>query len=368
MAQKRKLNVAVLMGGRTAEHEVSLASGQLIVQSLDRTKYNIKPITITKEGQWLIPTGYLGQIEGAGSASVADSGNPLETAVVPVSAGTALDRAQEEQVDVVFLALHGPYGEDGTIQGLLELANIPYTGSGVLASALAMHKVRTLQLLTHVGLTVPRYCTWNRWEWERSSEALMGQVDRVLGWPCVVLPVELGSSVGVTIAGDEAQLRAGVEHALSYGNEVLVEEYLRGDEVTCAVLGGLPGKEPIPLVPTHIIPRGHVFFDYEAKYTPGATEEVTPPRLPASIIADIQRVAVTAHTVLGCAALSRTDMIVRDGIVYVLETNTLPGMTPTSLFPQAARAAGFEFPQVLDRIIELAIAYHDVKRHKVTRQ
>jgi D-alanine-D-alanine ligase len=361
---KRKLNVAVLMGGRTAEHDVSLSSGRMILQSLDRTRYNVKPITITREGKWLIPPGYLALPDGTSP----EEEMPAGTSIVPLGTGSAIERTAEEGIDVVFLALHGPYGEDGTIQGLLELADMPYTGSGVLASALAMHKVRSLQIFEQAGLRVAAYRSFDRWQWAKHESPLLDQLEEALGFPCVVLPVELGSSVGVTIARDRAQLRAGIEKALDYGNEALVEEYIAGEEVTCGVLGNLPGREPTPLMPTHIIPRDHEFFDYEAKYTPGATEEITPPRLPEALIREIQRVAVIAHKSLGCVGLSRSDMRIRKGTVYILETNTLPGMTPTSLFPQAAAAAGMTFAQVLDRLIELAVAYHDVKRRKVTRE
>ena len=362
--EKRKLTVAVLMGGKTTEHEVSLSSGRMVLKSLDRTKYTIKPITITREGQWLIPTGYL-SLQGA---SDGDDEMPSSQAIQPLNTGSALQRTSEEGFDVVFLALHGAYGEDGTIQGLLELSDIPYTGSGVLASALAMHKIRSLQIFEQVGLSVANYRAFDCWQWAQHREALIHEIGKELGYPCVVLPVEQGSSVGVTIAHDATQLGDGVDRALGYGNEVLVEEYIAGEEVTCGVLGNLPGLEPTALAPTHIIPKQTEFFDYEAKYTPGATEEVTPPRLPQEVIAAIQRVAVTAHKALGCVGLSRSDMRIRDGVVYILETNTLPGMTPTSLFPQAAAAAGITFSQVLDRLIELAVAYHEVKRKKVTRE
>lgn len=362
--EKRKLNVAVLMGGKSAEHEVSLSSGRMVLKSLDRTKYNVKPIILTRAGQWLIPTDYL----SIGGASSGDDEMPSPLVIQPLNTGSALQQTTDDAVDVVFLALHGAYGEDGTIQGLLELSDIPYTGSGVLSSALAMHKIRSLQIFEQVGLPVANYRAFDCWKWAENRESLTHEIARELGYPCVVLPVEQGSSVGVTIAHDAARLAEGIDRALSFGNEVLVEEYIAGEEVTCGVLGNLPGLEPIALAPTHIIPKENEFFDYEAKYTPGATEEVTPPRLPQELIRAIQAVAVTAHKALGCIGLSRSDMRIREGVVYILETNTLPGMTPTSLFPQAAAAAGMTFSDVLDRLIELAVAFHEVKRKKVTRE
>ena len=355
----RKLNVAVLMGGRTAEHEVSLDTGRMIVNALDKGTYNVKPITITREGKWLVPHGYIAL---PGGSERAVPGGDL----VPLNTGFALDKAIEEKVDVIFIAMHGPYGEDGTVQGLLELANIPYTGSGVLASALAMNKPMSRQLFECNGLTVPRYFVLTPWTWGRERASILASAKEI-GFPCVIKPAELGSSVGVSIVGDEREFDRGVENALEYDDEVLVEEYLRGDEMTCAVLGSPPGEEPIPLVPTQIVPKTASFFDYKAKYTSGATEEITPPRVAASLITQLQRTAVQAHKILGCEGLSRTDMILCGERIYVLETNTMPGMTENSLYPQAARAAGMEFSEVLGRIIQLAVEKHGSKKVKMVR-
>ena len=356
----RKLNVAVLMGGRTAEHDVSLDTGRMIVGALNRDQYNIKPVTITQEGNWLVPHGYIGLPDGSGRTPVS------ETDLVALNTGFALDRAIEEEVDVVFIALHGPYGEDGTVQGLLELADLPYTGSGVLASALAMNKPKSRQLFEHHGLTAPQYFVLTPWTWAREQTSILDAAKK-LGFPCVIKPAELGSSVGISIVADDPAFLRGVEKALEYDDEILVEEYISGDEMTCAVLGSPPGEDPIPLVPTQIVPRAGVFFDYEAKYTPGATEEITPPRVEAHLITQLQETAVQAHQILGCEGLSRTDMILCGERIYVLETNTIPGMTENSLYPQAARAAGIEFSEVLDRIIKLAVQRHETKRVKVVR-
>jgi len=355
-----KLNVAVLMGGRTAEHDVSLDTGRMIVEALNKVQYNIKPVTITREGKWLVPYGYIGLPDGSERIPAPESD------LIPLNAGFALDRAIEEEVDVVFIALHGPYGEDGTVQGLLELADLSYTGSGVLASALAMNKPMSRQLFERHGLTVPQYFVLTPWSWDHEQTSILDAA-RKLGFPCVIKPAELGSSVGISIAGDDREFLRGVEKALEYDDEILVEEYLSGDEMTCAVLGSPPGEDPIPLVPTQIVPRIGTFFDYEAKYTPGATEEITPPRVEAPLIRQLQQAAVQAHRILGCEGLSRTDMILCGERIYVLETNTIPGMTENSLYPQAARAAGIEFPEVLDRIIQLAVQRHEAKRVNVIR-
>ena len=359
-----KINVAVLMGGRTAEHEVSLSTGRVIVNALDKDEYNVKPIVITKAGKWLVPEGYMRHLESSRrDFEVADIQKP---GIVPLSAGVALDRAVEEKVDVVFVAMHGPMGEDGTVQGLLELADIPYTGSDVLSSSLAMHKMKSRQLFHYNGLNVPQSFVSTMWEWNRSSSDVMSKVKMETGFPCVLKPMELGSSVGISIAKTEAEFKDDFQKALRYSNEVLIEEFLDGPEVTCAVLGAVCGEEPTALIPTQIIPVTSQFFDYEAKYTPGATREITPPQnMSDEMFREIQKTAVRAHNILGCGGMSRTDMIIKDGVLYVLELNTIPGMTEISLYPQAARAAGMKFPELLSRLIQLAIEAHEIKKRCV---
>jgi D-alanine-D-alanine ligase len=251
--------------------------------------------------------------------------------------GALLEPLKNIQADVVFIAMHGKYGEDGTVQGFLELTGIPYTGSGVLASALAMDKIKSNELFVAHGLKIP------------------AQYNKKISFPCVVKPAQGGSSVGVTIVKKKAGLKKAMEVALSFDSVVLIQQYVPGIEVTCAVLDEGGDAEPIALPPTQIIPREAEFFDYHAKYTPGATEEITPPRLPAQIIKKIQQTAVSAHQILGCFGMSRTDMIVAGDDIFVLETNTIPGMTETSLYPQAAAAIGISFPELLDKIIQSAM-------------
>jgi len=360
----RKINVAVLMGGRTAEHEVSLETGRVVVNALDKNKYNVKPIVITKAGKWLIPRGYIRQLESAEKDfAVEDVQKPD---IVPLSTGMALDRTMEEKVDVVFIAMHGPMGEDGTVQGLLELVDIPYTGSNVLSSSIAMNKVTSRQLFQHNGLNIPRGTVVKVWEWEKGESAVISKVEAEVGFPCVLKPVELGSSVGISIAKTKAEFKDDFRKALQYSNEVLIEEFLDGPEITCAVLGAVAGEEPTALVPTQIIPVTREFFDYEAKYTPGATKEITPPHnMSDEMLREIQETAVRAHKILSCGGMSRTDMIIENGDLYVLELNTIPGMTEMSLYPQAARAAGMEFPELLSRIIQIAMETHALKKRCV---
>jgi D-alanine-D-alanine ligase len=351
------------MGGRTAEHEISVGSGRKVIEHLDLSKYNVKPVTITREGLWRIPQGYL--TEGAPVAKLMESDFAYDTAgkeIVPIGIGTALDRTVSEKVDVVFIAMHGPYGEDGTIQGLLEVLDIPYTGSGVEASAISMNKVRCKQIYIHHGIPTPRYEVIEERAWKVESAQLTDQVDKSLGFPCVTKPPQLGSSVAIRIVQAREDFGAAIEEALRYDNSVLVEEFMPGRELTSPILGNEPAGEPTALPLVEIVPKTSSYFDYEAKYTPGASDEITPARVDEEITKKAQELGVMAHKALGCAGLSRTDMILNDGELSVLETNTIPGLTDVSLFPKAANAMGMSFSQLLDHLIEVAVETHRSKK------
>lgn len=258
--------------------------------------------------------------------------------------------------------MHGPYGEDGTVQALLEIAGIPYTGSGVLASALAMDKVKSAEIFKSHRILTPSYVAFNKREWSKKKNGLRNAVKK-LGYPVVVKPQDQGSSVGITIVPSETKLTSAVSTAFKYSSRAMAQKYIRGREVTCAVVDkGIVGTE-MPLMPTEIIPKTSKFFDYHAKYTPGASEEITPPNLPKLLIKKIQKTALVCHKALGCSGMSRTDMILTNSKVksqksklYVLEVNTIPGMTETSLLPQAAKACGISFPNLLERIIDAGIS------------
>lgn len=341
------------MGGTSSEHDISLKTGSVVVKSLDREKYNVIPVTISQEGTWLLPSS------GANKKPIAlKSGEAIESLRFKLKA------------DVVFLALHGKDGEDGTIQGLLEFAGIPYTGSGVLASALAMDKEKSSELLQFHDLSVPDFvCFWKE-EFEDDPARVLDVIEKQIGIPSIIKPNNGGSSVGISIIRSAKELAAALTNAFRYDDRVMVQKLIVGDEVTCAVLDD-GSRKPFPLPPTHIIPKHATFFDYDAKYTPGASEEITPPKLSEDVIQNIQKIAVKVHAVLGCSGMSRTDMIVQKQSksqkskgkskktqsgqkIYVLETNTIPGMTETSLLPKAAEAVGISFPQLLDRIIDAA--------------
>jgi D-alanine-D-alanine ligase len=306
-----RLRVGVLMGGPSPEHEVSLGSGRRVVEALDPARYDAVPLVLPRRGPWFPP----------------------------------LD------LDVAFVALHGPAGEDGAIQGVLEVAGIPYTGSGVLASALAMDKRRSRQLFGFNGIPTPGYLAVRRDEFASREASLVDDVRQVLGFPCVVKPNAQGSSIGVALVRDAEGLGPALDGAFGLGDVVLIEEHLRGVELTCAILDDADRGEPVPLPLVEIVPRRE-FFDYEAKYTPGAAEEICPARLPAPAVWRAQSAAVRAYRVLGCADFGRVDLFVREADVVVLEVNTIPGLTAGSLFPKAAEAAGIAFPALVDRLID----------------
>jgi D-alanine-D-alanine ligase len=311
-----KKTIALLLGGISSEREVSLNSGRQVLQSLDKDKYDVRSY---------------------------DTRTDLPKLV-----------AEAKQIDAALIILHGPYGEDGTVQGLLELLDIPYQGAGVLGSALSMNKLAAKQIYLQAGIPVPTFAALRRGE---SVDA--AQLTSRLGLPLVVKPAAGGSSIGMTIVRAADQLAEALDKAFEQDHLVLIESYIQGVEITGSVLGN-DDLQALPLI--EIIPGAeHDFFDYKAKYTAGLTQEICPARIDSELTAKAQAYACKAHKALFCCGYSRTDMIVRGKDIYVLETNTIPGMTPTSLFPQAAREAGIPFDRLLDRLIELGIQAH---RHR----
>ncbi len=308
-----KLTIALLSGGVSSEREVSLNSGAQVYEALDKTKYE----------------------------------------VIRYDPKTDLARLVTDapKLDAAMIILHGPYGEDGTVQGMLDLLNVPYQGTGVLGSALAMNKLAAKRIYEKVGLRVPAYRVLRKEE-PVDPGAWVGE----LGLPIVVKPVSGGSSIGMDIVRAEKDLDRAVATAFEYDTVVMLEAYIEGMELTGGVIGN-DDPEALPLI--EIIPeQGHAFFDYVAKYTAGVAREICPARIDEETTRRAQECSVKAHEALFCKGYSRTDMILKDGELYVLETNTIPGMTPTSLFPQAAQAAGLSFGRLLDRLIDLSLEPH----------
>jgi D-alanine-D-alanine ligase len=304
----KKIRLALLYGGNSAEREVSIMGWKVIRAHLDPERYELSDY---------------------------DTRTDLERLI-----------ADAPRLDAAFICLHGRGGEDGSIQGLLELLGIPYQGSGVMASAVAMNKRMSKALFAWAGLPIPRSMALTRGQ-PLEIESLKEHI------PCMVKPVHEGSSVGLTLVRQSANIETALHQAFRCDKEVLIEEYVQGTEVTGAVIG-LDKLQAWPLV--EIIPKqGHDFFDLQAKYDAAATDEICPARLPSQLALKAQQTALAAHRALNCRGYSRTDMIIRDDTVYVLETNTIPGMTETSLLPKAAKAAGIEYSQLLDLLIDMAL-------------
>jgi D-alanine-D-alanine ligase len=326
----RRLRVAVLAGGRSSEHEISLASARSVLESLDPEQFEVVTVAIGRDGRWELGSG-------DGSTSVAET-LPVPAENAPATLGA---------VDVVLPILHGPFGEDGTVQGLLELAGVAYVGAGVAASALCMDKDLFKRVLRESGIRVARSVTL------RSGDEL----ENPFGFPVFVKPARLGSSVGITKAYTESELRSGVELAFMHDEKILVEEFLDGIEVEVGVLGN---REPIASLPGEIVPIGHDWYDYSSKYDEGGMKLVVPPEaLGEETIRRVQEVAVDAFRMTECEGMARVDCFVVDGEVVVNELNTIPGFTSTSVYAKLFEASGIPYQELLQRLIELALERHE---------
>lgn len=324
--------IAVLMGGVSPEHDVSLSSGSMVLSSLDPAKYTGLGVTVGKDGRWAV-----------GDAD-------------PVPAIEAVSALHAAKIDCVFIALHGAFGEDGRVQGMLDILGLPYTGSGCAASALAMDKVRCKAVVSSQGIRVANHIALDRDTWQLDPDAVIEAVRKDLGFPCVVKTSCGGSSLGTTVPGDEAAFRTAMVEVLKHGDSVLVERFVAGREVTCGVLDAEPGGMIRPLPVTEIIPKNKGgFWTYESKYTAGATDEITPADLTPAMTSQIMEMAAHVHEIVGCRGWSRSDFIIDGQGPVWLEVNTVPGLTPTSLYPQAAAAAGINYRDMISLFIERAL-------------
>ncbi len=378
----KRLRVGVLYGGRSGEHEVSLASAAAVITNLDRARYEPIPIRIEKDGRWAIadrpPTAMSAGdvIEQARleAARPARTGREVHLVAHP-SADTILSidrgapaRTDEGQamvtglnLDVIFPVLHGPYGEDGTIQGLLELANVPYVGAGVLASAVGMDKAVMKLVFAARGLPVCPYRVVLRHDWEAHRDALAGELQRAIGFPMFVKPANLGSSVGISKVKDASQLPAAIDAAGEFDRKIVIEAAVpEAREIECAVLGN---DEPQASVPGEVIPSGE-FYDYEAKYIDDRSQIVIPATLPARTAEEVRRLAIEAFRAVDCAGMARVDFLLARSTrnVFVNEINTIPGFTTISMYAKLWDASGIPYPALLDRLIELARQRHAEKQ------
>jgi D-alanine-D-alanine ligase len=340
----RRLRVAVIAGGRSSEHEISLASARSVLAALDPERYEVTTVAIERSGRWAVEPEVRGEL---GEQSASGTGGSVDS--LPVVADSAPARALGA-VDVAVPILHGPFGEDGTVQGLLELAGVPYVGAGVAASALCMDKDLFKAVLRDRGIPVARNVTLR----------LGDEIRNPFGFPVFVKPARLGSSVGISKAHDEAELEAAVALARRHDEKVLVEEFVAGTEVECGVLGNLGGPEPpLASVVGEIVPHAE-WYDYGAKYDEGGSDIVIPARIPDEAAARVQALAVDSFVATECEGMARVDFFVReDGEVVVNELNTIPGFTPTSVYARLFDASGIPYADLLDRLIDLALARHE---------
>ncbi len=351
--------VALLCGGPSSEYVVSLTSARCCAHHIDRYRYEVRPYCIQEDGSWVCPEESWdsdtppSRIEKL--FDLLDMPEYCPTGYFKVRHVTeGIRRLCEWGPNIAMPIMHGAWGEDGRIQSLLDILDIPYIGSDVMSSALAMDKRRSCSFLGAHGVKVARHIVLRSESPRSQREQQLGGAGGLLGWPVVVKPSRGGSSVGTCVAHDLEELYRGVSRAFAFDSEIILEECIRGTEVTCGILDlaeSYGGRMVCP--PTEIRPRTNSFFDFDAKYRPGATDEITPAELPEEVIQRIQVIAEKAHDLLGCRGMSRTDMIVpEDGQPVFLELNTIPGMTPTSLLPQGAAALGISMTALLTGMVE----------------
>ena len=372
---KKKLRVGVVFGGRSGEHEVSLVSAASVLRGLNPKKYEIVPIGITKQGRWLLPRPSL-PAPGENSLSHADlrkalrgatpvrlDAEPNRTTLVPLpGARTRRGRTSlpRRQLDVIFPVLHGTFGEDGTVQGLFELADIPYVGAGVLGSAVGMDKEMQKRLFEHAGLPILPYVSVPRLAWESRPRKVLAEIRRRLRLPIFVKPSSLGSSVGISKVGKARDLTKALNTAAEFGQKILAEQGVEAREIEVSVLGN---EAPVASLPGEVLPKRE-FYDYEAKYLEDSTGFEIPARLPVATVRRLQRMAVSAFRALECEGMARVDFLLdkRTGKIFLNEINTIPGFTAISMYPKLWEVSGLPYPKLLDRLIQLALERHKQKK------
>ena len=396
----QKLRVGVLFGGRSGEHEVSLLSAASVLKAIDKKKYDVVPIGITKEGRWVTATHAerllageaaetlhsrplrAGDPETTSAAAVLAKGEGVLVPPMPGENHSALlpfETSSHElhaahnaiDVDIIFPVLHGTFGEDGTIQGLLELADIAYVGAGVLGSAAGMDKDVMKRLFREAGLPIVKHLTLLRSVWRESPGKVARQVERALKYPVFVKPANLGSSVGISKVHNAGELAAAMNEAAQFDRKLIVEQGVGGRrgkarEIECSVLGN---DKPIASVPGEVVPIKE-FYDYDAKYIDEGSKLIIPAELPPRKQAEVQRLAIAAFLAVDCAGMARVDFLMepKAGKIYVNEINTIPGFTSISMYPKLWAASGISYPELIDRLIQLGLERHaDKKQNRYRR-
>ncbi|MGB2628191.1 MAG: D-alanine--D-alanine ligase family protein [Candidatus Acidiferrum sp.] len=354
--KKKRLRVGVLFGGRSGEHEVSLASAASVIRGMDPDKYEPVPIGITKDGHWLMGEGaakLLPDILKSGRR-VMLAADPTEAALMPLDRGTGAQR-----FDVIFPVMHGTFGEDGTIQGMLELSGLPFVGAGVLGSAIGMDKDISKRLCQDAGIPVVPWITVYRWQWEKDPLTIKASIEGKFSYPLFVKPATLGSSVGMTKVHNAEELGPALDFAAEYGMKILVEKAVTAREIEVAVLGN---HDPKASIPGEIVPHRE-FYDYAAKYLEEGTQLLIPAVLKPAQIKKVQGLAVDAFRVLELAGMARIDFFLekKGSRLYLNEVNTIPGFTSISMYPKLWEATGIPFKELVDKLIELAFEMHREK-------
>jgi D-alanine-D-alanine ligase len=353
---KKRLRVGVLFGGRSGEHEVSLASAASVIRGLDPDKYEPVPIGVTKEGHWLVGEGATKMLPEIlkGGRRVMLTADPTEAALIPLDRGVGAQR-----FDVIFPVMHGTFGEDGTIQGMLELAGLPYVGAGVLGSSIGMDKDVAKRLCQKSAIPVVPWVTVRRWHWEKEPQAVKAAIEEKFPYPVFVKPATLGSSVGMTKVHNPEELAPALDLAAEYGVKILVEKAVDAREIEVSVLGN---HEPRASIPGEIVPHRE-FYDYTAKYLEEGTRLLIPANLKAAQVRRIQTLAVDAFQALELSGMARVDFFLekKRGKLYLNEVNTIPGFTSISMYPKLWEASGISFRELIDKLIELAFEMHREK-------
>jgi D-alanine-D-alanine ligase len=365
-----KLRVGVIFGGRSGEHEVSVLSAGSVLRAIDPERYEIVPIGITKEGRWMPGVSPLPMIEKKElQVQAIGSGNGKEEGSAAALSMLANDHGQilaglRDRVDLVFPVLHGPYGEDGTLQGLLELAGIPYVGCGVLAAAAGMDKAIMKDLFRQKRIPVGDFQVYLRKDFKQNMTWILQEIETGLGYPCFVKPANLGSSVGISKAHDHKELEQALNFAAEYDRKIIVEKMMIGREVECAVLGN---DEPLASVVGEILP-GAEFYDYEAKYVLNNSKLIIPAEIPPELAARVQDYAIQGFKAIDGAGLGRVDFFVQPetGVIFINEINTMPGFTQISMYPKLWEASNISYKELIDRLIQLALErYNDKMKNRV---
>ncbi|MBU0707774.1 D-alanine--D-alanine ligase [Patescibacteria group bacterium] len=340
---RKKLNIGVVFGGRSGEHEVSLVSAKSVISALDKSKYNVYPIGITRTGQW---------IAGKGAMQYLKTGKK-----VGIKKQSILPEPNKSNLDVLFPVLHGPFGEDGTIQGLFQLADIPYVGANVLASACGMDKIIMKALFIQANIPTPKYIGFSRYEYENNKNKIIKSIAKELKYPVFTKPANLGSSVGINKCLNSKQLKASIKGAFAYDRKVIVEQAIVGREIECSVLGH---NDPKASLPGEIIPKRD-FYDYDAKYVSGDSDLVIPAKLNKQQINNIKSLSIKVFKAIDCSGMARVDFFIQKstGKIFANEINTIPGFTEISMYTKLWEASGISYAKLLDKLVKLAIERHN---------